>query len=199
MNTLVILGHPTPNSLCGELAERYATSAHANGATVTRLNLAELDFAAAKTVRYGSEQTLEPDLQHAQSLIDAADHLVFVYPTWWTLMPALLKGFFDRVFLPGFAFQYQQGKPLPKKLLTGKSARLLVTMDSPWVWYRFVMGRPGHKAVKRGILQFCGVSPVKVTNVGPVRGSKPKTRTRWLEQSAHLAQKDIHHYNKHRK
>jgi putative NADPH-quinone reductase len=96
MNTLVILGHPNADSLGSAIAERYAQGAqhHAN---VKVLRLAELEF-APYSLGYGKPLPLESDLQHAQELIVWAEHLVFVYPTWWGNMPALLSGFLERVF-----------------------------------------------------------------------------------------------------
>ncbi len=137
-----------------------------------------------------TEQTLEPDIRKAQELITWADHLVFVYPIWWGLMPALLKGFFDRVFLPDFAFKYQQGKTFPAQLLKGKTARLLVTADSPSFWYSLVMGRPNHIAIRRSILGFSGIKPIRIKTFGPVRNSSAEQRKKWLMQAAKAAKKD---------
>jgi len=126
--------------------------------------------------------SLEPELIHAQELIRKATHLVWVYPTWWATFPAIMKGFIDRVFLPGFAFKYWKDSLFWDKLLTGKSARLLVTMDTPPWYYRWVYGAPGHKAIKKGVLEFCGISPVSVSTFGPVKSaSKEKIQT-WLRK-----------------
>jgi putative NADPH-quinone reductase len=95
-------------------------------------------------------------------------------------MPALQKGFIDRVILPGFAFKYHEGKLLWDKLLKGRSARLLVTMDTPPLWYRWVIGRPGHNQMRHSVLGFCGVKPVRVTQFGVVKKSSPATREKWL-------------------
>jgi putative NADPH-quinone reductase len=125
----------------------------------------------------------------AQEMIRWADHLVFFYPNWWSTFPALLKGFIDRTFLPGFAFKYRTGNRTPEKLLTGKSARLIVTMDnSPW-YYRWVLKQPGHNAMKRGTLQFCGINPVRITTVGPVKTSSEKTRQKWLRSISRLGER----------
>ena len=86
-------------------------------------------------------------LQAAQAQIAWAGHLVWVYPTWWGAMPALLKGFIDRVFLPGFAFKHHQGSSRWDKLLAGRSAELLVTMDTPPWYYRWVQRGPGHHQI----------------------------------------------------
>ncbi|MBU1696490.1 MAG: NAD(P)H-dependent oxidoreductase, partial [Proteobacteria bacterium] len=129
---------------------------------------------------YKNKIELEPGLIESQELILWADHLVFVYPTWWGTMPALLKGFIDRVFLPGFAFQYRKDSVWWDKLLKGKSARLIVTMDTPPWYYCLIYGRPGHNAMKKSILEFCGIKPVKISSIGPVKNSKESKRKTWL-------------------
>jgi len=102
---LVILGHPSSNSFCAALAERYAQSALRAGHEVRQLFLGRMDFDPVLREGYQQVQPLEADLRQAQADILWAEHLTLVYPIWWGGIPALLKGFFDRVFLPGFAFQ----------------------------------------------------------------------------------------------
>jgi putative NADPH-quinone reductase len=131
-------------------------------------------------------QPLEEDLVAAQDAIRWAEHLVFVYPVWWGTMPALLKGFIDRVFLPGFAFKYRTGSALWDRLLTGRTGELIVTMDSPSWYYRWLAGQPGHRMMKKTVLEFCGVRPVGVTSVGGVRQSTPEKRVRWLAKVRQL-------------
>src|SRR5690606_10923772 len=93
-----------------------------------------------------------------------------------------LKGFIDRTFLPGFAFKYREDSVWWDKLLAGKSARLIVTSDTP-SWYNKVMYKQaGHNVMKNNILKFCGIRPVRITEIGPVRGSSPAARVRWLDQ-----------------
>lgn len=119
---------------------------------------------------------LEEDLIRSQDSIRWAEHLVFVYPTWWGTMPALLKGFIDRTVLPGFAFKYRDNSPWWDRLLTGRSARMIVTMDAPVWFFRLVYGKPGHNAMKKMILEFCGIKPVKKTSFGSVKRSSEKQR-----------------------
>jgi len=181
---LVILGHPRVDSFCGALAGAYAAGARAAGLKVERLDLANLVF--DPNVRHPSprDQALEPDLARAQALIRWADHLVFVYPAWWGTLPALLKGFLDRVLTPGFAFAAGDEDPATwTKLLKGRSAHLLVTMDTPpWV-YRLVYRQPGHQAMRRATLGFCGIAPTFISTFGPVKPATSEARARWLEQA----------------
>ena len=169
---LVINGHPRPTSLCGSLAEAYVEEAKKNGAEVTLLELHRLQFDLSLHVGYKEEQPLEKDLVRAQELIRAADHLVFIFPSWWASLPALLKGFLDRVFLPGFSFKYRQDSPFPEQLLKGKTGRVMITMDAPGWYYKWFNRAPGLNIVKKGTLEFCGVKPVKYTLMGMVRNAK---------------------------
>ena len=171
---LVINGHPRAESLCGSLAQAYAEEAKKTGAEVTLLDLHRLQFDLSLHVGYKSEQPLEADLVRAQELIRAADHLVFVFPSWWASLPALLKGFLDRVFLPGFSFKYRKDSPFPEQLLKGKTGRIIITMDAPGWYYQWFNRAPGLHIVKKGTLEFCGVKPVKYNLLGMVRNAKPE-------------------------
>jgi len=184
---LLILGHPSSESLCGALAERYAQSALAAGHEVRQLRLGELVFDPVLREGYRQIQTLEDDLSAAQSDILWAEHLTLVYPIWWGGIPALLKGFFDRVLLPGFAFKYRKGKAFPDKLLKGRTAHLLVTMDTPPWYYRLIYRMPGLHEVRKTTLQFCGIKPLRTLTFGPVLGSTDQQRQTWLQQAQAIA------------
>lgn len=181
-NILIINGHPDNKSYCAALANKYRKGAELSGADCKLINLTELKFSPILKYGYRKRTDLEPDLIEARKLILEAKHLVFVYPNWWGTIPALLKGFIDRVFLPGFAFEYQEKSPLPKKLLKGKTARLIVTTDTPSWYYSLVYRKPGHNSMKKSILHFCGVKPVKITSLGPVKNSTDTKRKNWLQQ-----------------
>ncbi len=184
---LVILGHPDRDSFCGALATAYREAAIAAGDAVRRIDLGELQFDPVLWQGYRQVQPLEPDLQQAQADILWAEHLVFVYPNWWGTMPALLKGFIDRTFLPGFAFKYHRDDPFWDRLLAGRSAQLLVTMDTPTWYYRWFFKMPGHEQMRRTILEFCGVKPVRIQVFSPIRSASDAQRSRWLQQVQRLA------------
>ena len=186
-NILIILGHPNSKSFCGAIAGAYEDGAKSAGYAVTRLDLGSLRFDPVLHKGYTEIQALEPDLVEAQKAIKRADHLVFVYPVWWGGLPSLMKGFFDRLFLPGFAFTFKSPTALRwERLLAKRSARLLVTMDTPPWYYRWVYRMPGHNQVKRTILNFCGVKPVLISEFGPVKTSSQETRNKWLRMVTKL-------------
>lgn len=179
---LVILGHPSSDSFCGALANTYIDGAKAAGNEVRFISVGNLSFDQVLHNGYTVIQQLEPDLVVAQAAITWAQHIVFVYPIWWGAMPALLKGFFDRVFLPGFAFKFRQGSQFWDRLLSGRSAHLLVTMDTPPWYFRWVYRMPGHNQMKRTILEFSGIRPVTISSFGPIKGSSQEKREKWLAQ-----------------
>ena len=190
IDLLVLDGHPRGGSLGAALADAYADAASAAGASVGRLTLRELAFDPILHDGYTVAQPLEPDLERAQALLTEARHLTMVYPSWWGASPALLKGFLDRTLLPGFAFRFHEGGKWDK-LLAGRSARTIVTMDWPvWAW-SMVLGAPGRKAMKGATLEFCGYKPVRITELGPVRGSTPEQRQAWLARVADEARADV--------
>jgi len=179
---LVILGHPSSGSYCAAIASAYKEGAQACGNDVRFIAVGNLFFDPVLHNGYHVIQELEPDLKEAQAHIKWAQHIVFVYPIWWGTMPALLKGFIDRIFLPGFAFNYREGSLLWDGLLTGRSAHLLVTMDAPPWFFRWVYRMPGHNQMKRAVLGFSGIKSVKITSLGPVKGATQEKRRRWLDQ-----------------
>lgn len=184
---LVILGHPSSASFCGALTERYVQAAQQAGHEVRQLRLGTLDFDPVLHEGYQQIQPLEADLVQAQADITWAEHLTLVYPIWWGGIPALFKGFFDRVFLPGFAFKYRPGKAFPEKLLQGRTADLLVTMDTPPWYYQWIYHMPGLHQVRKTTLAFCGIRPLKTLTFGPILGSSQARRQGWLDQAAALA------------
>ncbi len=186
---LIIQGNPNPQSLCNALANAYEKGAKENGAQLQRLNLFELEFSPNLNYGYKQRTELEPDLLKSQELISWAEHIVFIYPVWWGNMPAILKGFFDRVFLPGFAFKYRANSPWWDKLLTGRSARQIVTLGMPNWYYWLFYGAPSHRAMKQVTLNFSGIKPVKTTVFSPVRQSNEKQRENWLQKSYSLGKR----------
>lgn len=183
---LLVNGHPDRDSFCHALSQAYKQGAQSAGAEVREINVGDLKFSPNLAHGYRKITELEEDLLKAQDSIKWAEHLVFVYPTWWGTMPALLKGFIDRTFLPGFAFKYRSNSIWWDRLLTGRSARVIVTMDSPVWFFRLVNGKPGHNAMKKMVLEFCGIKPVKITSFGSVKLSNDKQRARWLDKVRHL-------------
>lgn len=186
---LIINGHPDQESFNFGLAEAYKKGALAFGAEIKEIVVRELDFNPNLQFGYRKRTELEPDLIEAQEKIKWAEHIVWIYPVWWGSIPAILKGFLDRAFLPGFAFQKKPNSVWWDKLLKNKSARIISTLDQP-VWYYWLIYRqPSNNAMNKMTLKFTGIKPVKVTTIGPVRLSKEAYRKSWLQKIERLGQR----------
>ncbi|RLD75755.1 MAG: flavodoxin family protein [Bacteroidetes bacterium] len=177
---LIINGHPRKDSLNYTMAEAYRKGAENTGAKVKTLNIIDLNFNEFGTVFKDSEPI--EDVKKAQELISWADHTVWVYPTWWYTIPALLKAFMEQTLLSGFAFKYLKSDKVIKwdKHLKGKSARIISTMDAPPWYYKLFVRDPGFKTMKSS-LGFCGINPVKRSYFGSVKVSTDEQITAWIK------------------
>ncbi len=179
---LIINGHPDKESYSFALAEAYKNGAERSNSKLRQINIRELDFNPNLQFGYRKRTELEPDLLMGQEMLKWADHIVWIFPVWWGSVPAIMKGFLDRVFLPGYAFQKKENSLWWDKYFTGKTSRIICTMDQPTWYYRFVNGAPSTKAMNKNTLKFIGVKSVKITAIGPVRLSKQEFREKWLQK-----------------
>jgi len=186
-NVLVILGHSGHNSFSGALADAYAEAARAAGHTVRVLRLAELNFDPLLHGSNPHHQPLEPDLLAAQDSMAWAQHMAWVFPVWWGGVPALLKGFLDRTFTSGYAFKFNAGSPFPVPLLKGRTAHLLVPLDTPPWYFRWFYRMPAIHQMRKTTLEFCGIQVRKTLLMGPVNSSTTERRKQWLGQAQALA------------
>jgi putative NADPH-quinone reductase len=179
-NILVIDAHPdrSPGRLVHALAAKYANAAEAGGHLVQVVKLCELEF---PWLRSAAEFAGPPKgvIGSQQEHFRWADHVVIIYPLWLGSMPALLKAYLEQVMRPGFAFAY--GKALSQKLLAGKSARIVVTMGMPSLFYQLYYRSHSVRSLARNILGFVGFKPVRVSLIGNVEGSV-KARERCINE-----------------
>lgn len=186
---VIINGHPNPGSFCHAMADAYKTGALEGGAIVKEIRISELNFDPVLRYGYRKRQELEPDLQEAWQTIAWADHLVWVHPVWWGGFPALMKGFIDRLFLPGMAYKYRENSVWWDKLLKGKTAHIITTLDQPGWYYRLFFGRPSVNQLRKSILEFCGIRPVSVAYIGIIKTSTELQRKKWLQQLQRMGQR----------
>ena len=171
---LILQGHPDASArhLNHALAEAYADGAREAGHAVRVVEIGRLDFPLLRSQQEWEHTPLPAGLQGAQDDIAWAQHLVIFFPLWLGDMPALLKGFLEQVARPGFAFQgdaaERASNPFIFKALKGRSARIVVTMGMPALVYRWVFRARGVGLLKRNILGFVGIAPVRDTLIGMV-------------------------------
>jgi NAD(P)H dehydrogenase (quinone) len=176
----VIVGHARTDTFCEALGEAYKRGAEAARYTADLIVTSRLSFDPILHEGFERVQPLEPDLQAAHDLIFEADHLVIIFPLWLGGMPAILKGFLERVLQPAIQPHAKAGKFT--KPLKGKSARIIVTMGMPGFVYRWWFGAHALKMLKRNILSFVGVAPIRSTVLGYVEGVGTEGRARWLKE-----------------
>jgi len=177
---LIINCHPNKLSFNFGLADAYKKGALEAGAEVKEIVVRDLKFNPNLDLGYQKRTDLEPDLLEAWEKIKWCDHMIWIHPVWWGGLPAIAKGFIDRLLLPGMAFRYRENSVWWDKLLAGKTARIITTLDQPGLYYLLAFGRPSVNQLRRSTLGFCGVKPVKVTYIWPVKNSTDETRKKWL-------------------
>jgi len=188
---LIIQGHPDPKGghLGQALAQAYAEGAAEAGHGLRRVEVAQLDFPVLRSAQEFEQGAVPPALKPAQDDIDWAQHLVVFFPLWMGDMPALLKAFLEQVARPGFAFRDDGNGGFGKKGLTGRSARVVVTMGMPALVYRYFFRAHSVKSLERNVLGFVGIAPVHETLIGMVDHMPAKDVQRWLAKLRELGRK----------
>lgn len=195
MRILVVVGHPLTGSLTHALAAAYAQAARTAGAEVRVHDLAVTPFphdpASRADLRApdGDTTHLDPAVAALVDDVRWAEHLVVLHPQWWGTYPAVLKAYLDRVMLSGVTFRYRSGS-LPTRLMQGRTARTVMTMDSPGFWNRFAYRDAAGASLGRATLAYCGYRLTGRTTFAKVRFSSPEQRTRWLATTARLGTRD---------
>lgn len=189
---VVINGHPSVTSFNHALVQAYVDSAAQQGIWVDVIEIGQLNFDPNLKYGYEKRMNLEPDLVEAWEKIMAADHLVWIFPVWWGGLPAITKGFIDRIFLPSMAFSYEDKSNRIRGHLQNKTARIVTTLDQSGWTYKWYFGEPSTRQLKQATLQFCGIKKVKTDYMGSIRGSSAAQREKWLQHIVKMAQQDGH-------
>lgn len=194
---LVVIGTPLADSLTHALARSYANAARAAGAEIRIVDLALGAIPGHPSVRgelrmprTDDDVPLPDDAAHHIADVEWADHLVFFFPQWWGTYPAALTAYIDRVFLSGFAFRYRERGRLWDKLLTGRTARIVMTMDSPIVWNAWMYRDAAIRTLRVATLGYCGIKVRGVTRLSEVRHRTAAVRAGWMPRMAALGTKD---------
>jgi putative NADPH-quinone reductase len=182
----ILMGNPDKeDTLSNEFADAYESEAKAAGHEVRRANLGDLQFDPILHKGYKVIQELEPDLKKVQEDMKWAEHFVLVYPLWWAGMPALLKGLFDRMWIPGFAFHFWKNGMGWDRLMKGKTARVLI-LSKNWPIVERVMFGDFKNEVGKALLGFSGYK-VRMTEIGHSEGMEDDRKRNLLQKVAKLA------------
>lgn len=181
----ILMGNPRMESRTARVTDAYEKGARDAGHDVRRQNISEMRFDPILHKGYTAIQELEPDLKTFQENVKWSEHLVIIYPNWWSTMPALLKGLIDRAWLPGFAFHFHKTDIWWDRLLKGRSARIIILANThPWVaWSLF--GEFTNE-LARATLAFSGFDPVRITVLTPSEKAPESKWSHWLKQVSAL-------------
>jgi len=185
MKIFILLGHTDPATLSGALADSYEKAARSAGHNIRRQNISDMQFDPILHAGYKAIQELEPDLKAFQENVRWAEHIVIVYPIWWSSMPALLKGLFDRAWLPHFAFIFADHGLTWQKSLKGRTARIITSANSASWMLRFMYGPPT-VTLELCLLRFAGIR-AHSTVFGPSERASERTKAKWFRKVERLA------------
>lgn len=192
MNVLIIYAHPNPKSFNYAILNQVKHGLTDGKHNFTVIDLYEDNFNPVLVFNENvkrSDLVNNVEMKHYQKLIKQADHLIFIYPIWWYGMPAILKGFIDKLFVSGFAYT-TKGK-IPKGLFGNKSAWVIYTIDSPLWFVKLFRRNIEWKVMKDAILKYCGIKHVRRMMFAGVKNSNFNNRQKWLELIYRQASKSL--------
>ncbi|WP_127115571.1 NAD(P)H-dependent oxidoreductase [Shimia sediminis] len=195
MRVLVVFNHPYEGSFCNALLQSTLSGLHAAG---HETDLIPLDndgfdpvmrakdlkaFVTAQSNRTGATELLDPQLRDYMARIEQADHILFIFPIWWELMPALMKGFIDKLIFPGFVYDYTpSNKGMTLRMERLKGVTMITTMNTPGLIYRLLFGNAIKKALLLGTFWKIGIKKRRWISFNSVKFVKPEQREEWLAQ-----------------
>ena len=186
MNTVIVFNHPYEGSYCNAILRSVTAGLLKAGHSVDLIHLDNEGFnpvmTSADLKAFRDQSPIDPQVLEYKARLESADHLVFIFPIWWELMPALTKGFIDKVMFPGLAYDYTE-KGLMKKKITGiRSVTIITTMNTPKLLYRVIFGNAVRKAMITGTLWKMGYKNRKWIGLSMVKMVSQQKREKWLRK-----------------
>ena len=189
---LILNGHPADVSLSQSLTQAYHGAAEAAGIQTRLYHLSQMDFDMDYgRAGYGDTKPLEPVLAKFLDDLDWCQHFVLTFPLWWGGMPAKLKGLMDRALLPGRTFSTRETTRLglPKPLMKGRTARVMITADTPALFLRLAYGNAIRRQLSQQILGFIGLKPIRFSHFAGATQPKPKQIKTWIKTAETLGKR----------
>ncbi len=203
MKTVIVFNHPYEKSFCAAILESALAGLKERGDEVDLIHLDRDEFNPVMTARdlkifaqmraiqnsgvaSDADQALaelDPQAVEYAARLREARHLVFIFPIWWELMPALTKGFVDKVIFPGLVYRYANSDIRMVSILPNiKKVTLITTMNTPSLIYRFLFGNAIRKALFTGTFSKIGLGKPKWLSFNMVKFVSPERRAKWLKR-----------------
>lgn len=186
METTIIVAHPWEGSFNHAILERVQASLEKRGKSYRVLNLVQDQFdpvmGGEDLALYSRGESTDAKVQEYRRILSGSDELVFIFPIWWAHMPAVLKGFIDKVFLKGFAYEVKPSGLLRGLLTHIRTAYVITTSDAPNWYYSLLLHAPLKYSFNRATLKACGIGKVVWMNLGTMKKNNHQSRSRFLSK-----------------
>jgi len=196
LKVLIIYNHPYEGSFCAAIRKAVESGLRDGGHRCDIINLDQDNFdpvmrskdlkafVLARTKPDEALTLLDPQVLNYKFRLEQADHVIFIFPIWWELMPALMKGFIDKVIFPGIAYDQTDGKNggMVCRLKALGGVTVITTMNTPSLIYRLIFGNAVRRALLTGTFWKIGVSNRKWINLSSVKSRTREKRQEWLSQ-----------------
>lgn len=187
MKAAIVFNHPYDRSYCNAVLGAVTSGLRKANYEIDLIHLDKEGFnpvmSSDDLKAFKERKPIDPKVIEYKQRLEDADHLIFIFPIWWELMPAMTKGFIDRVIFPGVAYDYGPKRyrmvPLFRKM---KSITVVTTMNTPGILYRLVFGNAIKKAVIRGTFWKLGYKKRKWINLSMVKTVSDRKRRKWLSR-----------------
>ena len=184
MRTLIIYAHPNDQSFCNAILATAVSACNKNGQNVRVSDLYQEHFNPVMTKEelrgIIDKKVIDKQTREYIDAIKASDHLILIFPVWWTTMPAMMKGFIDKVIFPSEIYDYNKNGHGVTGLLPNIKVTVISTMDCPSLIYKFFYGNVLKYALIKGIFKTIGVKKVNWLNFSVVKRSTRLQRKIWL-------------------
>lgn len=185
MKTLVVYNHPYEGSFCHAILEKVVEGALLKG----EVDVIDLDndkfnpvMSQEDLLGFIKHKIVDEKAQDYAERIREADNLVLIFPIWWELMPAMMKGFIDKVIFPGAFYEYTKSGYGMKTLVPNlKKVTVITTMNTPKLIYRLIYGNALKNALVKGTFKKAGIKNVEWISFNMVKSSSVEKRNSWLE------------------
>ncbi len=188
MKIAIVFNHPYEGSYCNAILSAVTKGLQNANHEIDLIHLDNDNFnpvmTSADLKAFKDKKPVDKKVMEYKLRLEQADHLIFIFPIWWELMPALTKGFIDKVIFPGVAYDYTNAsntlmKPLFTKL---KAVTLITTMNTPGFLYRLLFGNAIKKAMLLGTFWKMGYKNRKWISFNQVKMVSQEKRTKWLTE-----------------
>jgi len=196
MKALIIYAHPYEGSFCHAVKEKVVETLKNEGKEYNLIDLYEDNFNPVMSGEdlklYSKGETTDKNVERYLEILGETDSLFVIFPVWWGVMPAILKGFFDKVFLPKRAYVYMKSGLLKPKFPQIKKTVIFNTLGGPKIYHNWILLFPVKKVVVNTTLKMIGAKSVKILQFDSMKKSSDQKRAKWLENVKKITVKTVH-------